>query len=143
MMHLRDYKTHCRLTQCRPYSLSRWERAGVRASGARTQITPVLIAANALLASAGGQYSLASKHRLYGPHNSAATRLRLTSAAAHFRYSWDAEKVQRCLLPGVERALALRDGKQTEALVRVEDLPRVQGWAFLNSLRGWIGAQMV
>jgi len=47
------------------------------------------------------------------------------------------------LLPGVGRALALRDGRLTEAVVRVEDLPRVQGWAFLNSLRGWIAAQMV
>ena len=47
------------------------------------------------------------------------------------------------LLPGVGRALALLDGRLTEAVVRVEDLPRVQGWAFLNSLRGWIGAQMV
>ena len=47
------------------------------------------------------------------------------------------------LLPGVGRALLLREGKLTEAAVRVEDLPRVQGWAFLNSLRGWIGAEMV
>lgn len=45
------------------------------------------------------------------------------------------------LLPGV--ALALRDGKLTEAVVRVQDLPRVRGWAFVNSLRGWIGAEMV
>jgi len=47
------------------------------------------------------------------------------------------------LLPGVGRALALRERRLTEAVVRVEDLPRVQGWAFLNSLRGWIGAQIV
>jgi para-aminobenzoate synthetase/4-amino-4-deoxychorismate lyase len=47
------------------------------------------------------------------------------------------------LLPGVGRALALRDGKLTEAVVRVQDLPRVQGWAFVNSLRGWIAAGMV
>ena len=45
------------------------------------------------------------------------------------------------LLPGV--ALALRDGKLTEAVVRVQDLPRERGWAFVNSLRGWIGAEMV
>lgn len=42
------------------------------------------------------------------------------------------------LLPGVARALALRDGKLTEAVVRLEDLQRVQGWAFVNSLRGWM-----
>ena len=47
------------------------------------------------------------------------------------------------LLPGVGRALALRERRLTEAVVRVEDLPRMQGWAFLNRLRGWIGAQIV
>jgi para-aminobenzoate synthetase/4-amino-4-deoxychorismate lyase len=47
------------------------------------------------------------------------------------------------LLPGVGRALALREGHLTEAVVRVEDLLRVQGWAFVNSLRGWVGAEMV
>jgi len=47
------------------------------------------------------------------------------------------------LLPGVGRALALREGRVSEAVVRVEDLPRVRGLAFLNSLRGWIAAEMV
>jgi len=47
------------------------------------------------------------------------------------------------LLPGVGRALALREGRVSEAVVRVEALPSVRGWAFLNSLRGWIGAEMV
>ena len=46
------------------------------------------------------------------------------------------------LLPGVGRALALREGRLTEAVVRLEDLPRVQGWAFVNSLRGWIAAEV-
>ncbi len=46
------------------------------------------------------------------------------------------------LLPGVGRALALREGCLTEAVVRVADLPQVQGWAFVNSLRGWIAAEM-
>ncbi|CAN5502924.1 aminodeoxychorismate synthase component I [soil metagenome] len=46
------------------------------------------------------------------------------------------------LLPGVGRALALRDSRLTEAVVRVQDLHRVQGWAFVNSLRGWIPALM-
>ena len=32
--------------------------------------------------------------------------------------------------------------KLIEAVVRVGDLPRVQGWAFLNSLRGWIAAEV-
>ena len=47
------------------------------------------------------------------------------------------------LLPGIGRALALREGVLTEAVVRLNDLPRVQGWAFLNSLRGWIAAELV
>ena len=46
------------------------------------------------------------------------------------------------LLPGVGRALALREGRLIESVVRVEDLPSVQGWTFLNSLRGWIAAQL-
>ncbi len=47
------------------------------------------------------------------------------------------------LLPGVGRAIALRDGRVAEAVVRVQDIPRVQGWAFINSLRGWQKAQLV
>jgi para-aminobenzoate synthetase/4-amino-4-deoxychorismate lyase len=43
----------------------------------------------------------------------------------------------------VGRALALQEGRLTEAVVRLEDLPKVQGWAFVNSLRGWIDARMV
>lgn len=46
------------------------------------------------------------------------------------------------LLPGVGRAVALREGRVQEAVVRLHDLPRVQGWAFINSLRGWLAAQL-
>ena len=46
------------------------------------------------------------------------------------------------LLPGVGRAVALREGRLQEAVVRLQDLPRVQGWAFINSLRGWLAAQI-
>ncbi|MDO8720326.1 MAG: aminodeoxychorismate synthase component I [Polaromonas sp.] len=44
------------------------------------------------------------------------------------------------LLPGVGRALALQGGRLTERVVRVDEVARVQDWAFLNSLRGWIEA---
>lgn len=44
------------------------------------------------------------------------------------------------LLPGVGRSLALHQGRLSERVVRREDIPRVQSWAFLNSLRGWIPA---
>lgn len=46
------------------------------------------------------------------------------------------------LLPGVGRAVALREGRLAEAVVRLDDLPRVQGWAFINSLRGWLAAHV-
>ena len=46
------------------------------------------------------------------------------------------------LLPGVGRAVALREGRLQEAVIRREDAPRVQAWAFLNSLRGWLPATL-
>lgn len=47
------------------------------------------------------------------------------------------------LLPGVGRAQALQAGRLAERVVRVEDLPRVEALAFVNSLRGWIDATLV
>ena len=44
------------------------------------------------------------------------------------------------LLPGVGRAQALASGRVAEAVVRLEDLPRMAEVAFVNSLRGWVGA---
>lgn len=50
----------------------------------------------------------------------------------------------RCgLLPGVGRLQALRSGRLTEDVVRLEDIPRVSAWAFINSLRGWIDATVI
>lgn len=54
--------------------------------------------------------------------------------------AWVTPPVSCGLLPGVGRTVALREGRLREAAVRLDDLPRVQGWAFLNSLRGWIAA---
>lgn len=50
----------------------------------------------------------------------------------------------RCgLLAGVGRARALQGGRiQAESVVRVKDLPRVEALAFVNSLRGWIPADL-
>jgi para-aminobenzoate synthetase/4-amino-4-deoxychorismate lyase len=42
------------------------------------------------------------------------------------------------LLDGVGRARALREGRVVEAVVRVEDMPRVEALAFVNGLRGWL-----
>ena len=47
------------------------------------------------------------------------------------------------LLDGVGRARCLREGRLVEAVVRVEDLPRATGLAFVNSLRGWLDAVLV
>ncbi|GKT14823.1 aminodeoxychorismate synthase component I [Acidovorax sp. SUPP2522] len=46
------------------------------------------------------------------------------------------------LLPGVGRAVALREGRVTEAVLRVEEVPQVRAWAFVNSLRGWLDATL-
>jgi para-aminobenzoate synthetase/4-amino-4-deoxychorismate lyase len=46
------------------------------------------------------------------------------------------------LLPGVGRALALQEGRLSEAVVRVDELASVEAWAFVNSLRGWIDATL-
>ncbi|MDT8992983.1 aminodeoxychorismate synthase component I [Curvibacter sp. APW13] len=49
--------------------------------------------------------------------------------------------VLRCgLLPGIGRAHWLAQGRVTEAVIHLDDLPRVQGLAFINSLRGWVDA---
>jgi para-aminobenzoate synthetase/4-amino-4-deoxychorismate lyase len=49
----------------------------------------------------------------------------------------------RCgLLNGIGRANRLRDGQLAEAIVRVDDLPRAQALAFVNSLRGWLDADL-
>ncbi len=50
----------------------------------------------------------------------------------------------RCgLLDGIGRELALKEGRLLEAVVRLDDLPRVQALAFINSLRGWLPAQLL
>jgi para-aminobenzoate synthetase/4-amino-4-deoxychorismate lyase len=50
----------------------------------------------------------------------------------------------RCgLLDGVGREIALKEGRLVEAVVRLEDLPRVQALAFVNSLRGWLDARLL
>ncbi len=47
----------------------------------------------------------------------------------------------RCgLLPGIGREVALQRGRMIEQVVTLADLPRIRGWAFLNSLRGWLPA---
>ena len=47
------------------------------------------------------------------------------------------------LLPGVGRAVALREGRVVATVLRVSDVPQVREWAFVNSLRGWLAARVV
>lgn len=53
---------------------------------------------------------------------------------------WITPPITCGLLPGVGRALALREGRVAEAVLRLEDVPQVERWAFINSLRGWMDA---
>jgi para-aminobenzoate synthetase/4-amino-4-deoxychorismate lyase len=46
------------------------------------------------------------------------------------------------LLGGVGRAQALANGRVAEAVVRLEDLARATEVAFVNSLRGWLAADL-
>lgn len=46
------------------------------------------------------------------------------------------------LLDGVGRANFITQGRFKEAVITLADLPRVQGWAFVNSLRGWVEARL-
>ena len=49
----------------------------------------------------------------------------------------------RCgLLGGVARERFLQSGELTKAVVHLQDLPRAQGLAFVNSLRGWLAADL-
>ncbi|GAA4341790.1 aminodeoxychorismate synthase component I [Variovorax defluvii] len=46
------------------------------------------------------------------------------------------------LLAGIGRERFLREGRLAESVVRVEELPRVEALAFVNSLRGWVDAEL-
>ncbi len=57
---------------------------------------------------------------------------------------WVTPPLQCGLLPGVGRQpWRCKPGRVQEGVIRVADVPRVQAWAFINSLRGWIPAQLV
>ena len=64
------------------------------------------------------------------------------NVAALLDGQWVTPPLSCGLLPGVGRAVALAEGRVAEAVVRVEDVPRVQAWAFINSLRGWLDATL-
>lgn len=64
------------------------------------------------------------------------------NVAMLWRGRWVTPPLSCGLLPGVGRATALAQGRVTEAVVHVSDVAEVTQWAFLNSLRGWIAAEL-
>lgn len=79
-------------------------------------------------------------------HNSAGEITECTrgNIAAFLDGRWITPPVRCGLLAGVGRRVALEQGKiQEEAVLRLADVPHVEKWAFLNSLRGWIEARVV
>jgi para-aminobenzoate synthetase/4-amino-4-deoxychorismate lyase len=79
---------------------------------------------------------------LYNPHGE-LTECTRGNIALLLDGQWVTPPLHCGLLDGVGRKLYLQQGRLTEAVVRVEDLPRVQALAFVNSLRGWIDAKLV
>ncbi len=55
---------------------------------------------------------------------------------------WLTPALSAGLLDGVGREVALHEGRLREALLKVDDLQRATGLAFVNSLRGWIAARL-
>ncbi|WP_034386763.1 aminotransferase class IV [Comamonas composti] len=62
--------------------------------------------------------------------------------AMHLDGRWVTPPLACGLLPGVGRALALEQGRLQEQVVLLQDVRRVQAWAFINSLRGWLSASL-
>ena len=56
---------------------------------------------------------------------------------------WITPHVECGLLAGVGRAVALRESRMVEARIHRSDLARAQGLAFINSLRGWLSAELI
>jgi para-aminobenzoate synthetase/4-amino-4-deoxychorismate lyase len=55
---------------------------------------------------------------------------------------WITPPLEAGLLPGVERARWLAEGRGVEAPLRVETLGRLRALVFVNSLRGWLPATL-
>jgi para-aminobenzoate synthetase/4-amino-4-deoxychorismate lyase len=55
---------------------------------------------------------------------------------------WQTPALSCGLLAGVGRAQLMAQGRLQEAVITLTDLPRVQAFAFINSLRGWLPATL-
>jgi para-aminobenzoate synthetase/4-amino-4-deoxychorismate lyase len=56
---------------------------------------------------------------------------------------WVTPYVECGLLAGVGRAVALRESRMVEGRIHRSDLARAQGLVFINSLRGWLSAELI
>lgn len=65
------------------------------------------------------------------------------NVAALLDGQWITPPLSCGLLSGVGRHAALAEGRVVERIIRVADVPRVQQWAFINSLRGWLPGQLL
>ena len=65
------------------------------------------------------------------------------NVAALIDGQWVTPKLSCGLLNGVGRQVALAQRQMVEGTIRTADVPRVQQWAFVNSLRGWLNARLV
>ena len=65
------------------------------------------------------------------------------NVAALMEGQWVTPPLSCGLLNGIGRQMALAEGRVVEGVIRVADVPKVQQWAFVNSLRGWLPAQML
>ena len=65
------------------------------------------------------------------------------NVAALIDGQWVTPPVSCGLLNGVGRQVALAEGRVVEGVIRLADVSKVQQWAFVNSLRGWVNAQLL
>ena len=75
-------------------------------------------------------------------HRGELTECTRGNIALQLRGAWLTPALSCGLLGGVERAAALADGRLREAVVRVDELAHVSALAFVNSLRGWVAAEL-
>jgi para-aminobenzoate synthetase / 4-amino-4-deoxychorismate lyase len=71
------------------------------------------------------------------------TESTIANVAVRLRGSWWTPPVDAGLLPGIERAAALADGRLRDRTIGVDDLRGAEEISLLNSVRGWWPALLV
>lgn len=75
--------------------------------------------------------------------NGELTECTFGNLAVELDGQWLTPRREAGLLPGVLREELLQQGRLREARLMVADLARAEGLAFLNSLRGWVDAELL